>query len=86
MSLSKSKCWYSNNCLHFVKRTVPLKAIAHSLKVNNAEKNQKDSNVQILSLSNENNKVIRGVLAPSSHCSFLIEPPPPLGGQSLPGE
>jgi hypothetical protein len=24
MSLSKSKCWYSNNCLHFVKRTVPL--------------------------------------------------------------
>jgi hypothetical protein len=22
--LSKSKCWYSNNCLHFLKRTVPL--------------------------------------------------------------
>ena len=25
MSLSKSKCWYSNNCLHFSKRTVPLR-------------------------------------------------------------
>jgi len=24
MSLSKSKCWYSNNCLHFVRRAVPL--------------------------------------------------------------
>jgi hypothetical protein len=24
MSLSKSKCWYSNNCLHFIKRGVPL--------------------------------------------------------------
>jgi hypothetical protein len=24
MSLSKSKCWYSNDCLHFLKRTVPL--------------------------------------------------------------
>ncbi len=24
MSLSKSKCWYSNNCLHFVKCAVPL--------------------------------------------------------------
>ncbi len=24
MSLSKSKCWYSNNCLHFLKRSVPL--------------------------------------------------------------
>ncbi len=24
MSLSKSKCWYSNNCLHFLKCTVPL--------------------------------------------------------------
>jgi hypothetical protein len=24
MSLSKSKCWYSNNCLHFLKRAVPL--------------------------------------------------------------
>jgi len=24
MSLSKSKWWYSNNCLHFLKRTVPL--------------------------------------------------------------
>ncbi len=23
MSLSKSKCRYSNNCLHFFKRTVP---------------------------------------------------------------
>ncbi len=24
MSLSKSKCWYSNNCLHFLKCAVPL--------------------------------------------------------------
>ncbi len=24
MSLSKSKCWYSNNCLHFLKSAVPL--------------------------------------------------------------
>jgi hypothetical protein len=24
MSLSKSKCLYSNNCLHFLKRAVPL--------------------------------------------------------------
>ncbi len=24
MPLSKSKCWYSNNCLHFLKRAVPL--------------------------------------------------------------
>ncbi len=24
MSLSKSKCWYSNNCLQFLKRAVPL--------------------------------------------------------------
>ncbi len=28
MSLSKSKCWYSNNCLHFLKRAVPLLASA----------------------------------------------------------
>jgi hypothetical protein len=26
ISLSKSKCWYSNNCLHFLKRAVPLSA------------------------------------------------------------
>ncbi len=24
MSLNKSKCWYSNNCLHFLKCTLPL--------------------------------------------------------------
>jgi len=24
MYQSKSKCWYSNNCLHFTERTVPL--------------------------------------------------------------
>ncbi len=24
MSLSKRKCWYSNNCLHLIKRAVPL--------------------------------------------------------------
>ncbi len=28
MSLSKSKCWYSNNCSHFLKRTVPLAIVA----------------------------------------------------------
>ncbi len=26
MYLSKSKCWYSNNCLDFLKRVVPLGA------------------------------------------------------------
>ena len=30
MSLSKSKCWYSNNCLHILKRTVPLATMATS--------------------------------------------------------
>ncbi len=24
MSLSKTKCWYSNNCLNFLKHAVPL--------------------------------------------------------------
>ncbi len=24
MSLSKSKCWFSNNCLHFFRNIVPL--------------------------------------------------------------
>ncbi len=24
MSLSKSKCWYSNSCLHFLKCAVPI--------------------------------------------------------------
>ncbi len=24
MSLSRSKCWYSNNCLHFLKSAVSL--------------------------------------------------------------
>ncbi len=28
MSLSKSKCWYSNNFSHFLKRTVPLTIVA----------------------------------------------------------
>ncbi len=27
MSLSKSKCWYSNSCLHFLRRAVPLHEI-----------------------------------------------------------
>ncbi len=27
MSPSKSKCWYSNNCLHFLKCAVPLKSV-----------------------------------------------------------
>ena len=26
LSLSKSKCWYSNSCLHFLKRAVPFKS------------------------------------------------------------
>ncbi len=30
MSLSKSKCWYSNNCLHFLKCVVQLLCIAYS--------------------------------------------------------
>ncbi len=28
MSLSKSKCWYSNNCLHFLKCAVPFVTLA----------------------------------------------------------
>ncbi len=31
MSLSKSKCWYSNSCLHFLKHAVPLKSLHPSL-------------------------------------------------------
>ncbi len=27
MSLSKSKCWYSNNCLHFFKCAVPFDSL-----------------------------------------------------------
>jgi hypothetical protein len=27
VSLSKSKCWYSNNCLHFLKCAVPLASL-----------------------------------------------------------
>jgi hypothetical protein len=27
MSLSKSKCWYSNNCLQFLKHAVPFKDV-----------------------------------------------------------
>ncbi len=27
MSLSKSKCWYSNNCLHFLKCAIPFSAM-----------------------------------------------------------
>ena len=27
MSLTKSKCWYSNNCLHFLKHAVPLEKV-----------------------------------------------------------
>jgi hypothetical protein len=30
MSLSKSKSWHSNNCLHFLKRAVPLHTIPRS--------------------------------------------------------
>ncbi len=38
MSLSKSKCWYSNNCLHFLKRVVPLKHIYWIMKFNKITK------------------------------------------------
>jgi len=31
MSLSKSKCLYSNNCLQFLKRAVPLKTVTHDI-------------------------------------------------------
>ncbi len=34
MSLSKSKCWYSNNCLHFLKCAVPLPGNWHEMAVN----------------------------------------------------
>ncbi len=37
MSLSKIKWWYLNNCLHFLKRTVPLDLIeADKLKPSSA--------------------------------------------------
>jgi hypothetical protein len=31
MSLSKSKCWYSNYCLQFLKHAVPLKQKGHTI-------------------------------------------------------
>jgi len=34
MSLSKGKCWYSNNCLHFLKCIVPL---TNNIKAENAK-------------------------------------------------
>ncbi len=34
MSLSKGKCWYSNNHLHFLKCAVPLKIINNCLNIN----------------------------------------------------
>jgi hypothetical protein len=46
MSLSQSKCWYSRNCLHFLKCTVPLCVInvltweIHSLAEKQPEKVQ----------------------------------------------
>jgi hypothetical protein len=55
MSLSKSKCWYSNNCLHFVKRAVPLVTVAGIFC---QWKCVKTPNGQILSLSNAHNKVL----------------------------
>jgi hypothetical protein len=33
MYLSKSKCWYSNNCLHFLKFAVPLYTNYQSLQL-----------------------------------------------------
>jgi hypothetical protein len=43
MSLSRSKCWYSNDCLHFLKHAVPFEPIDGSTekvnKINSEEKN-----------------------------------------------
>ncbi len=47
MSLSKSKCWYSYNCLHFLKRAVPLK---------------KDKSVTILSMEQRDLKNVNNCL------------------------
>ncbi len=33
MSLSNSKCWYSNNCLHFLKRTVPFSITINKMRL-----------------------------------------------------
>ncbi len=35
MSLCKSQCWYSFNCLHFLKRAVHFAAATHTTKINN---------------------------------------------------
>ncbi len=38
MSLSKSKCWYSNNCLHFLMRVVPLRQCVPCLEKGNLKR------------------------------------------------
>ncbi len=38
MSLSKRKCWYSNNCLYFIKRAVPLEALELITIFSNSER------------------------------------------------
>jgi hypothetical protein len=62
MSLTKSKCWYSNNCLHFLKCAVPL------------QKNlKKDSNLDVykkIVQSNEGKKrnMLNNGLFNKTHC------------------
>jgi hypothetical protein len=34
MSLSKSKCWYSNNCLHFFKACYSIKKLERAFSFN----------------------------------------------------
>ncbi len=51
MSLSKSKCWYSNNCLHLLKCTVPLQFFTQSKKANKTASNKiSDFNMRIRSV------------------------------------
>jgi hypothetical protein len=33
MSLSKSKCWYSNNCLRFLEHALPLRHMALNVTI-----------------------------------------------------
>ncbi len=48
MSQSKSKCWYSNNCLHFLKCTVPLQRTAKLVNSRNLWKAARTMSLQVL--------------------------------------
>jgi len=52
MSLSKSKCWYSNNCLQFLKHAVPFTAVtlAAKNKTTNSRRNKMTQNDGITSV------------------------------------